>query len=82
MPEIATFAVAPAAMAPVLPFSVVLPVVRRVTEAVAPVLPRFLTTTVKLTDEPAAGLAGLDAMLSTCRSGLGASETTTLVGLL
>ena len=82
VPLTATVAVAPEASAPVAPFRVVPPTTSRVVEAAAADEPRFFTVTVNDTDEPTAGLAGLEAMARTCRSGPGASVTTTLVGLL
>lgn len=67
-----TFTVAPAATAPVVPFSVVVPATRRVTvPALTAEVPRLCTATVKVTEAPTAGFAGLEVMPRTSRSGPG-----------
>jgi hypothetical protein len=80
VPVIATFAVAPAAMVPVLVFSVVPPTVSLVTEAPAPLVPRLWTATVNDTAAPTAGFGGFDVMPVTSRSGPGACAITSGVG--
>jgi hypothetical protein len=72
--------VAPAAIAPVLVFSVVDPAVSRVTDAPALLVPRLRTDTVNVTACPTAGFAGFDAMPTTSRSGPGDCPTTSCVG--
>ena len=72
VPGMATFTVAPAAIAPVVPLSVVVPATTRVTVfADTLAVPRLLTATVKLTACPAVGVAGLGVTLRICRSGPG-----------
>ncbi len=77
LPVTATLTVAPAAIGAVLVLSVVPPTTRRVT-VVTPtaVFPRFFTATLNVTAAPTAGFDGLELMLRTCRSGPGASATT------
>lgn len=77
LPPRVTFAVAPGAMAGVVPPSVVEPTVSRVTvPALTALVPRLCTATVKVTVAPTAGLAGVEEMERTSRSGPGLWPTT------
>ena len=77
VPLIGTVTLAPAAIAPAVPFRVVLPAARRVTVPAATALvPRLSTVTVKETCAPTAGAAGLGVIAVTVRSGPGLCPTT------